>query len=44
MAHAVAFQAVLSRIGFSQAAVAAMNNNGLNSTTDLIGINDKDTA
>ena len=44
MAQAVAFQAALIRIGFSQAAVAAMNNNGLNSTIDLIGINDKDTA
>ena len=44
MAQAVAFQAALTRIGFSQAAVTAINNNGINSTVDLIGINDKDTA
>jgi hypothetical protein len=44
MAQAVAFQAVLTRIGFSQAAVQAMNNNGINTTMDLIGLDDKDTA
>jgi diacylglycerol kinase len=44
MAQAVAFQAALTRIGFSQAAVTAMNNNGINSTVDLISLNDKDTA
>jgi hypothetical protein len=44
MAQAVAFQAALTRIGFSQAAVQAMNNNGIDTTMDLIGLDDKDTA
>jgi hypothetical protein len=44
MAQAVAFTAALNRIGFSQAAIAALNANGINSTTDLVRLNDKDTA
>jgi len=44
MAQAVAFTAALNRIGFSQAAIAAINANGLNTTADLVGLNDKDTA
>jgi hypothetical protein len=44
MAQAVAFQAALTRLGFSQVAVQAINNNGINTTTDLIGLDDKDTS
>jgi hypothetical protein len=44
MAQAVAVTATLNRLGFSQAAKTFMNANGLNTTTDLIGLNDKDTA
>jgi len=44
MAQAVAFQVALTRLGFSQADVMAINNNGINSTVDLIGLNKKNTA
>jgi hypothetical protein len=44
MAQAVAFTAALNRLGFSQAAITSMNANGLNTMTDLIGLNDKDMA
>jgi hypothetical protein len=44
MALAVAFSTALDRLGFSQAAIAAVNANGLNTTLDLIGLNEKDTA
>lgn len=44
MAQAVAFTAALTRLGFSQAAIVALNNNGLNTSVDLIGLNDKDIA
>jgi hypothetical protein len=44
MTQAVAFQAALTRLGFSQSVVMAINNNGINSTVDLIGLNEKDTA
>lgn len=41
-AQLAAFQAVLTRMGFGQPAVAALNANGLNSTRDLINLTDKD--
>jgi hypothetical protein len=41
MAQAVAFQAA---VGFSQVAVQAINNNGINTTTDLISLDDKDMS
>jgi len=44
MAQAVAFTAALTRLGFSQAAVASINANGINTTMDLIGLGEKDTA
>ena len=42
MAQAIAFQAALQRMGFSQAAVAAMTVNGITTSQDLIGLDDKD--
>ena len=42
MAQAVAFQATLQRIGFSQAATLAIANNGITTAQDLIGLDDKD--
>jgi hypothetical protein len=42
MAQAIAFQAALQRIGFTQPAVAAMAANGITTTQDLIGLDDKD--
>jgi hypothetical protein len=44
MAQAAAFQAALTRLGFGQPAIAALNNNGIGETNDLIGLNEKDTA
>jgi hypothetical protein len=42
MAQAVAFQATLQRIGFSQAATLAIANNGITTAQDLVGLDDKD--
>jgi hypothetical protein len=42
MAQAIAFQAALQRIGFTQPAVAAMTANGITTIQDLIGLDDKD--
>ena len=42
MAQAVAFQAALQRIGFSQPATAAITANGIHTAQDLIGLDDKD--
>jgi hypothetical protein len=42
--QAVAFQAVLTRIGFNQQSIAALNANGVLSIQDLINLLDKDTA
>ncbi len=42
MAARVAFQASLQRIGFGQAAIAALETNGLNSVKDLINLDAKD--
>jgi hypothetical protein len=42
MAQAVAFQAVLQRLGCPPTAIQAINANGITTTQDLIGINDKD--
>ena len=44
MALAVAFSTALDRLGFSQAAIAAVNANGLNTTVGLISLNEKGTA
>jgi len=44
MAQAVAFSTALDRLGFSQAAIAAVNANGLNTTVGLISLNEKGTA
>ncbi len=43
-AQAVAFQAALQRIGFPQLAIDGLVANGITSTTDLIGLTDKDTS
>jgi len=42
MAARVAFQAALQRIGFGQAAIVALETNGLNSVQDLINLDVKD--
>jgi hypothetical protein len=42
MAQAVAFQATLTRIGFPQPAIAALTTNGITTTQDLLGLNEKD--
>ncbi len=42
MAQAVAFQAALQRMGFSQAATAAITANSIHMAQDLIGLDDKD--
>ncbi len=42
MAQVIAFQAALQRMGFTQPAIAAITENGINSTQDLIGLDDKD--
>ncbi len=42
MAARVAFQTALQRIGFGQAAIAALETNGLNSVQDLINLDAKD--
>jgi hypothetical protein len=44
MVQAVAFQAALTRLGFGQPAIGALNNNGIGETINLIGLNEKDTA
>jgi len=44
MAQVAAFTAALTRPSFSQAAIGAFNNNGLNTSVDLIGLNEKDTS
>jgi hypothetical protein len=41
-AQAVAFQASLTRIGFTQPAIAALENNGITSTQDLANLDKKD--
>jgi hypothetical protein len=42
MAQAIAFQAALQRIGFTPPAVVAMTANGITTTQDLLGLDDKD--
>jgi len=42
MAQAVAFQAALTRLGFGQPAIAALDVNGLTGVRDLINLTDKD--
>jgi hypothetical protein len=42
MAQAVAFQAVLLRLGCPPPAIQAITANGINTTQDLIGLTDKD--
>jgi hypothetical protein len=42
MAQAVAFQATLQRMHFSQAAPAAITANGIHTIQELIGLDDKD--
>ena len=42
MAQVVAFQAALTRLGFGQAAIAALDANGLTGVRDLINLNEKD--
>lgn len=42
MAQAVAFQAALQQMGFSQAATAAITANGIHTVQELIGLDDKD--
>jgi hypothetical protein len=42
MAQAIAFQAALQRMGFTQPAVAAMTANGITTSQDIIGLDDKD--
>jgi hypothetical protein len=39
---AIAFQAALQHMGFTQPAVAAMTANGVTTTQDLVGLDDKD--
>jgi hypothetical protein len=42
MAARVAFQAALQRIGFGQAAIAALETNGLETVQDIVNLNNKD--
>jgi hypothetical protein len=42
MAQAIAFQAALQRMGFTQPAIAAITANGINTSQDLIGLDEKD--
>jgi hypothetical protein len=42
MAARVAFQAALQRIGFGQAAIVALETNGLSNVQDLINLDVKD--
>jgi hypothetical protein len=42
MAQAIAFQAALQRMGFTQPTIAAVMVNGITTTQDLIGLDDKD--
>jgi hypothetical protein len=42
MAQAVTFQAALSHISFAQPAIAALATNGMTTTEDLLGLNEKD--
>ncbi len=42
MVQAIAFQAALQRMGFTPPAVAAMMANGITTSQDLTGLDDKD--
>ena len=44
MAQVAAFTGALTRPSFSQAAIGAFNNNGLNTSVDLIGLNEQNTS